>query len=195
MNPVVWRIALVVLLSVCVAGPSVARAELATFGSGSYTIDEVFGFNYEQTSDLLTLNTPFNFGSYIGGDFGAPYDWSAVPGFALQLRAPANPIIGTLGVFFLDELSGLIAGYTASTDGVGTTQTTVQLGIAESGTMDFSGVANIGFNWSGASIPSSGNSLVIEALVVPEPSTWALLGSALLGWGAWRWRRRMSARG
>ena len=194
MNPSVWRVALVVLLSVYVACPSASRAELASFGSGSYTIDEVLGFNYVQTSEGLTLNTPFSTGFYIGGDFGAPYDWSTVPDFALQLRAPANPIIGTLGVFFLDELSGLIAGYTASTDAVGTAQADVDLVLAEFGTMDFSGVANIGFNWSGASISSSGNSLVIEALVVPEPTTWSLLGLACLGWGAWRWRR-MSARG
>jgi hypothetical protein len=194
MNSLVGRLALVALLGICVAGPSDSRGELATFGSGSYTIDEVFGFNYVQASDVLTLNTPFSTGSYIGGNFGAPYDWSAVPGFALQLRAPANPIIGTLGVFFLDELSGLIAGYAASTDGVGTTQTNVQLEIAEFGTMDFSGVANIGFNWSSASVSSSGDSLVIEALVVPEPATWSLLGLACLGWAAWRWRRMSSRR-
>ncbi len=187
-------LSLVAILGIWLAGPPAAQGELATFGTANFTVDEsTLSFDFAQSDEALTLTAPFALANYIGGVFDAPYNWSLESGFALQLRAPQSPIPGSLGVEFYDAAFDIIAIYLATTSEVGSTSMAVELELSQLGTMDFSQVVGMGFSWSGGTVSSS-DSLIVEALVVPEPSTWALLGSALLGWGAWRWRG-MSARG
>jgi hypothetical protein len=187
---------LAVVFSLGLTTAPALQPALTTFGSDNFTIfSEPRSFNFSQSTDALTLNSPFSLGNFIGGEFGEPYyNWSLVPTFALVMRAVNGPIEGTLGVEFYDEVLNRIAVYVVATEVVGAASTTMELELSQSFSMDFTEVRAMAFNWSGGIPVPSGRQLVIEALVVPEPTTCSLLGLACLGWGAWRWRR-MSARG
>ena len=158
---------------------SVSASEtLAELGTDNFTVLLATG-TYTQSATTLTLTSPFGLGDLVGGSFGTVYDWSGISSFGLSMSAPgANPNITFTVEFFNAALDEIINAYQGSASGLTTTPSFVPLTLSLPGTGDLSAVGGFQFTWDGA---SSGN--VEIAGVVPEPSTWALIGLAAAVFG------------
>ena len=169
------RCAVLGLLLATAIRPAMAFDLLAGLGTNNFAIFDASAL-YAQTATNLTLNAPFSLGQYLVGDFTTIYDWSAVSSFGLLMSAPGASPNTQFSVEFYDTATNLISEFQGFASGLGTEPTLVALSPGVSGTEDFSAVSRFYYSWG-----DGGSSAVQIAGIVPEPSTWALLGfSALL---------------
>jgi hypothetical protein len=141
--------------------------------------------SYSQTSSALVLDGAFSTGNdSLGGLFSSSYNWTNAPAFGLTMSV-INP--GSSFTFFVelyDDLLGFISTYEGTTFGVGSTPTLVTMDFVSfepgRGQDDLSSVDGLQFTWG---TEGSINASIQEISVVPEPSTWVLIGlaAAVLG--------------
>jgi len=168
-----------------------AQLTNVVLGTDGLTVEDDFTLvNYSQTASTLTVNDTINFGSGIlAGFFGQSYDWSAATEFGLTMAIiGSNP-----NMFFSLELVnpdfatvGLYTGFTSSWG-----STFESLTLEEEFRGDLSEIIgiNLTFNGTGQAL----NAEIATIDVIPEPSTWALLGLGALVTGAAILRRRRKA--
>jgi hypothetical protein len=174
----------------------------APLGEDDFTIDEdsitMAPGTYSQTSTALVLNGSFSLGSdSLGGVFSSSYDWVSAPGFGFTMSITGpNPSLAFF-VELYDDVLGFISTYEGSTFGVGSTPSVVELDFVSFAPgrdqTDLSSVDGFQFTWSVGLTPSTINASIENITVVPEPSTWALLGLGVLVTGAAIVRRRRRA--
>lgn len=167
--------------------PAMAFDLLAGLGSNNFTVTEALA-PYAQTATNLTLNPTFSLGQYIVGQFGTSYDWSAISSFGLVMSAPVASPNAPFTVAFLDPSTNVISEFLGNTVGLGASPSFVSMDPSLPGTEDFSAVNGWYFSWG-----AGGSSAVEIAGVVPEPSTWALLGFSALLVGFFLLRNRKKA--
>lgn len=173
------------LLASATVRPVFALDLLAGLGSNNFTVSEATA-PYAQTATNLTLNASFSLGQFVIGQFTSPYDWSAINSFGLVMSAPVASPNAPFTVEFLDPSTNVISEFQGYTVGLGTSPSFVSLSPSLPGTEDFSAVSGWYFSWGDA-----GSSAVQVTGIVPEPSTWALLGLGSLLVGFLLFRRRV----
>ena len=182
---------LIVLLTASLRpAPGLAQTNaLASLGSGNFAVDAgSTTIAYTQSSNNLTLGSPFILGDTLGGIFTNAYDWSAYSDtntyqFGLFMSAPAaSPVAGFTIEFFNGALDAVVNAYQGSAFGLTTNPTFVPVDLSVLGTDDFSSIGGLQFTWD---VPGSGAATLegVAVTVVPEPSTWAMLilGGLLVG--------------
>ena len=170
------------------ARPAAAFDFLAGLGSNNFAVsNSLTTAPYSQTATNLTLNAPFDSGVFLRGGFSTTYDWTSVSSFGLVMSAPGASPNQPFTIEFLDPFDQIINAYSGFAENLSNSASVVQLNLATPGTGDLSAVADMFFTWDGG-----GTAPVELAGIVPEPSTWALLGFGALFIGfCWcRSRRR-----
>lgn len=200
------------LLLLAAASPSRAQT-LTLLGTNSFAIDSgsVIGLTYSQTSNFTTVS--ISFGGSLGGLFiEGPFNWSSIPttDFGLLMSVPAADPQQNFSIEFynsrvLDPVpeNFAIAQFQGVTTGVSNVLTAlamvknnsyVPLG-GSGGLNDFSDVAAMQFTWNNPVEPGTSTQANLGGIVVvPEPSTWALLVTASVFSAFLVWRRRSLAR-
>lgn len=190
MNParLLRRSAAVFTLGFVLQAPTALASEiLAELGSTNFTVDVTnTTAGYTQSTTNLTLTSPFGLGDLVGGQFTNVYNWSGISSFGLLMSAPGTSPDTSFTVEFFDgQLSAIVNAYQGSASGLTTTPSVVPITLSLPGTGDLSAIGGFQFTWNA---PGSGE--VVLAGIVPEPSTWALMGlGALLGGFLWAHRR------
>jgi hypothetical protein len=174
-----------------------ARATLTLLGTENFTVssdpDITNPFSmFSQSPTTLTLVVPFFDGNTLGGFFNSTYDWSEVSVFGLLMAKDTtgnDPNAGFTLAFF-DDTEFLVARYQGTTEGISNFPSEVTLSFSVAGSGDSSAIKSMQFTWDASSSGSSGG--IVVTGIVPEPSTWALLGlgGATLGMAALRRRRK-----
>lgn len=184
------------VLGACLAVSNAsAQTNLAQLGSDNFTILlEEGGANITQTATNLTSVTPQTFGGIFGGEFASAYTtWTNysdtnVWTFGLFMSVPAaNPNVTFTVEFFNAGLSQIINAYQGSTENATSGSSFIPVLVSSNGTGDFSTVGGFQLTWNGG---GSGDVIIDSVAVVPEPSTWALFGTASAVFGFLAWRRR-----
>ena len=186
------KLAAVLVLATCV---SASAQNSASLGQGSFAIAEAFTTiptnNYSQTPTALVLNGGFSLGAdTLGGLFSSSYNWTNAPGFGLTMSVTgSNPALNFFVELFNTNV-GLVSKYEGSTFGVGSTPTVVEMEFVSfepgRGQDDLSSVDGLQFTWGSA---GTINATIEDITVVPEPTTWALLGVASAVFGLVALRR------
>lgn len=171
---------------------------LASLGTDNLTVDGgSTTAGYSQTTTNLSLVSPFVLGDTLGGIFVSPYDWSAYSDtnsftLGLFMSAPgASPNLPFNIQFINAALDQIVGTYEGSAVGLSSTPTFISLSTLASN--DLSSIGGLQFTWDG----SGSGTVVVDSIavaVVPEPSTWALLGLSALTFAAIAWRRRSTVR-
>jgi hypothetical protein len=189
-------IALLFILASLAASTASAQTNLAELGSNNFTLLLTNEATVTQTATNLTSVTPQVFGGTFGGQFSSVYTtWTNysdtnVWTFGLFMRVPgANPNVTFTVELFNDSLSQIINAYQGSTESATAASTFIPVLISSNGTGDFSTVGGLQLTWNGG---GSGDVVIDSVAVVPEPTTWALLGVASLVFGLFAWRRRLA---
>lgn len=156
-----------------------------------------------QGATTLTLSVPFSNGQTVFGAFGslaAPvsFDWSSYDEIAFSLSATV-PTGASLAVdFYASDLATVLATASLPIGNMTPSATNSVVFQFSTGTIaDLTDVGGLFMTWAGDSStgPPADTALTIHSIqAVPEPSTWALLGSALFVFGLVAWRRRSLAR-
>lgn len=181
--------ALLLLLIIGGARPALAFDLLAGLGSNNFTVTDS-NSPYSQTATNLSLNAPFLLSGSVGGQFSSAYDWTNVPTYGLLLSAPgASPNVAFTIRFYDPTLLQLLNAYQGFASGLTNTPSVVPTTyVFESGASgDLSAVGGFEFTWD-----APGSAGVTLVGIVPEPSTWALLGfsAGLAGLLFVRWRKK-----
>jgi hypothetical protein len=178
--------------------PAVAQTQLASLGTNNFNVSVTLTMTPQQSATSLTNVPTIPLGGLFGGSFTnlTSSDWSAYSDtniwtFGLFMFAPGvNPNV-PFTVELYDSTFGLINAYQGTTVDVTSSSSFVEfdtLSLAGSG--DFSSVGGFMLTWD-ADVTST---VVIDGVgVVPEPSTWALLGLGALVTGVATLRRRRKA--
>ena len=182
------RSALLALLLVSASRPALASDLLAGLGTNNFSVTSSNALTYSQTATNLTLGASFTIQSSVGGFFSSSYNWTNVPSFGLLISAPGvspNKAFKIeffdLGENLLNEYQGFAQDLTSASSFVPVTVTVNPLASG-----DLSAVSAFQFTWGG-----DGSGSIEMAGIVPEPSTWALLGlGALLSGLLWVRHRR-----
>ena len=178
------------LLLAAAIRPALALDLLAGLGSNSFTVAPQSSAPYAQTATNLTLNPSFSLGQFVIGQFATTYDWSAITSFGLVMSVPVASPNASFTVELLDSLTNSISAFQGNTVGVGISPTFVSLSPSSPGTEDFGAVSGWYFSWDASYVEGSA---VEIAGIVPEPSTWALLGFSALLVGFFLVRNRKKA--
>lgn len=153
---------------------------------------------YTQTANTLTLTAPFTGATTLFGAFGSlaspiSFDWSGEQTLALSLSAPVAPPVFLFVSFYAPDLATVLAEAELDVSTVLSTPVSVPLDFTSGSIADLDDVAAIYFKWGGDSA-SNNNDLTIHSIqAVPEPSTWALLLTAVAAIAIFT-RRRNSTR-
>jgi hypothetical protein len=199
-------LAVVLAVFVLLHTPAAAQTQLASLGTDNFSLLFDENVTVAQSSTNLTNVAPINLGGIFAGSFiNVNTDWSAygdsnIWTFGLYMFTPvSNPNLPFTVSFFKelppevpegDPIYELINSYQGTTENATSTSSFVAFGnLFATGTDDFSEVSAMQLGWDGS---ATGNvNVVIEGVgVVPEPSTWALLGLGVLVTGAAILRRR-----
>ena len=189
---------LVLLSSVFVAPSSKAQTNLASLGTNNFEVQVTLGMTPQQSATSLTNVPTINLGGLFGGSFtNINSDWSAYGdaniwtfGLFMSIAGPTVSVPFTVEIY--DSAFDLINSYQGSTDGAVATPSFIAFdNIAQAGTDDFSSGGGFQLTWDGELT----SAVIIDGVgVVPEPSTWALLGLSALTFAAIAWRRRSTVR-
>jgi len=177
--------------------PAVAQTQLASLGTDNFDVQVTLNMTPQQSATSLTNVPTIPLGGLFGGAFtNINSDWSAYSDaniwtFGLFMFAPGvNPNVPfTVEIF--DGTFGLINAYQGTTVDVTSSSSFVGFDtLSQSGSGDFSSVGGFQLTWDG----DVTSTVVIDGVgVVPEPSTWALLGLGALVTGVAILRRRRKA--
>jgi len=196
------------LLLTLTPGLSQTATNIAFLGTSSspFQVDTESGFTtapFTQGATTLTLTMPFSNGQTLFGAFGstnAPLslDWSSYEEIAFSLSATV-PTSASLAVdFYASDLATVLAKATLPSGGMTPSATnSVILQFSDGTIADLTDVGGLFMTWAGdySAGPPPDSALTIHSIqAVPEPSTWALLGTASLVFGFFAWRRRSLAR-
>lgn len=156
---------------------------LANLGTNNFTVDfDATTVGYTQSATSLSLiNSTIVLGDTLGGVFSTPYDWSAYSNtnnftFGLFMSAPGaspNNVPFTIE-FYNGALDAIVNSYQGSASGLGASPTFIPVDLSLVGSNDFSSIGGMQFTWMGA---GTGAVVIDSVAVVPEPSTYALLGA------------------
>lgn len=182
------KLTLLTLVCFCsIASPSPAFVRISLGATNFTIVPSATSMVYSQTPSDLILNGTYTSSSTIGGLFVTPYDWSLLSqtiSLQMSINGP-NPNL-PLSVQLYDSFLNEIAGYQATTFGVGPTTSTVVLTPTSVGTGLFNDVAGVQYSWNGSgSIDAN-----VALQVAPEPSTYALLLAGGIGAACLLRRRR-----
>jgi len=162
--------------------PALAFDLLAGLGTNDFTVTFSNAISYSQTATNLTLGTPFTTQSIVGGFFASTYDWTSVSSFGLVMAAPGASPNRAFKIEFFDSDENLLNEYQGFAQDLTASPSFVPVGFAVNpGSGDMSAVKGFQFTWG-----ADGNGSIELAGIVPEPSTWALLGlGGVLGGLIW----------
>jgi hypothetical protein len=179
-------LALTLTMLVSLISVSSSKAQLITsladMGLSTFTIDEdATSLPYNQQSNFVNINTGFPLGATIGGIWNpaVPKDWSSysLQDFGLMLSIDgANPNTPyTIDLY--DSNLDLANKFSGSTDGVGSTATFSPLSFALAGSGQMDDIIGVVLTFDA---PDAINMNWESIAVVPEPSTYILLGLGIV---------------
>ena len=167
---------------------AVAFDLLAGLGSNYFTVTASNAITYSQTATNLTLGASFTMQSSVGGFFSGSYDWTNIASFGLMMSAPGASPNRAFKIEFFDIGENLLNEYQGFAQDLTNTPSLVPVTfVVNTGASgDLSAVNGFQFTWSG-----DGSGSIEMVGIVPEPSTWSLLGlGGVLGGLLWVRRRK-----
>jgi len=177
------RCAALCLLLASSVRPALAFDLLAGLGSSNFTVKASNAMTYSQTATNLTLGPSFTMQSSVGGFFSGSYDWTNIPSFGLLMSAPGASPNRAFKIEFFDISENLLNEYQGFAQDLTNTPSFVPVAfVINSGASgNLSAVSAFQFTWG-----ADGSGSIELVGIVPEPSTWALLGlGGVLGGLLW----------
>ncbi len=166
-----------------------SSVDLVSLGSGSFSILATLGPS-SQSATGVTFGSPISFGDLVGGGI-ATQNWSGYSNsdFGLVLSASSTAVNLSFSVEMYDpSFSNILNTYGGAVVSIGTSPTFVPLTLSTAGTGDLSSVGGIQIIWGGTS--DAGQTVTVNSVAVPEPSTYALIALTAAAFGFHRIRRK-----